>query len=184
MDGFFKAAVSWERLTSEGLIPSLSIFLTSLSFSGLVCCLFFCKIGVDLFLKLTCMVGKSFDECLFFHIYDLVQSSNRQATGVLNSPLQFVGESKCSAHHTRASLGAMPREGTGFQKSHRSIYHIYPNHVTCHPMKVASLPETTILQVALGFFQRGNLCGPQRQHVSVQKIPLGLSFPKTQIERK
>lgn len=57
MYSFFKAAVSWERLTSEGLTPSLDIFLTSLSFSGL-CCLFFHEIGVDLFLKLTCTVGK------------------------------------------------------------------------------------------------------------------------------
>lgn len=54
---FFKAAVPWERRTSEGLIPSLGIFLTSLSFSGLVCCLFFCEMGVYLFLKLTCTVG-------------------------------------------------------------------------------------------------------------------------------
>lgn len=58
MESFFKAAESWERLTSEGLIPSLGIFLTSLNFSGLVCCLFFCEIGVDLFLKLICTVGK------------------------------------------------------------------------------------------------------------------------------
>lgn len=44
--------------------------------------------------------------------------------------------------------------------------------------------SATFLRVALGFFQRGNLCGPQRHHVSVQKIPLGLSFPKTQKDRK
>lgn len=44
--------------------------------------------------------------------------------------------------------------------------------------------SATFLQVALGFFQKGNLCGPQRHHVSVQKTPLGLSFPKTQMARK
>lgn len=58
MYGFFKAAISWERFTSEGLIPRLGIFLTSLSFIGLVCCLgFFCEIGVDLFL-IKSTVGK------------------------------------------------------------------------------------------------------------------------------
>lgn len=44
--------------------------------------------------------------------------------------------------------------------------------------------SATLLQVTLGLFQRGNLRGPQRHHVFVQKIPLGLSFPKTQMARK
>lgn len=79
----------------------------------------------------------------------------------------------------------MPREGTGFQNVHRSICHIYLNHVTCHPVTVTSLPEILHVSYLLesGLRVRGSLCRLQRHPVSLQKIPLGLSFPKTQMDR-
>lgn len=82
----------------------------------------------------------------------------------------------------------MPREGTGFQNVHRSGYWIYLNRITCHPMNAASLPEiphvTYILENGFRVFQRGSFSGLQQHHVPLQKIPLGLSFAKTQVDRE